>query len=229
MVVVETLGVGLGAGRVAELDVGELLSCLDHVVLMTKGVSEDDVAASIRELGRGVVALLALGDVRLDHVCVFADAQLLARLLGGVNEVEVIGGVLVMQRDEARLDGFGVGRAVIRACAGARATAIACTAGQRQRYYAATSKLDKLRTAEGVLGNALHDTHPFKLEPCSVPITAPAVFRKNSTDVQTRGDHVPIAHIADPSVNVKEMMIYAGLSPKSMSTSGASPQSFSSR
>ena len=45
-----------------------------------------------------------LGDVGLQHVRVLADAQLLARLLGSVDEVEVICGVLVMQRNEARRD-----------------------------------------------------------------------------------------------------------------------------
>ena len=66
VVVGQTLGVGLGAGGVAELHIGEFLGSLDHVVLMAEGVGEDDVAAGVSQLGSGVVAVLALGNVGLD-------------------------------------------------------------------------------------------------------------------------------------------------------------------
>ena len=49
MVVAQTLGVCLGAGGVAELHVGEFLGGLDHVVLVTKGVGKDDVAAGVSQ------------------------------------------------------------------------------------------------------------------------------------------------------------------------------------
>ena len=52
VVVGETLGVGLGAGGVAELHVGVLLGGLDHVVLMAEGVGEDDVAAFVQPARR---------------------------------------------------------------------------------------------------------------------------------------------------------------------------------
>ena len=103
MVVVQALGVSLGARGVAELDILKLLGGLDDIVLVAKGVGKDDLAASISELGGGVVALLALGDVGLDHVVAIGDAQVGAGLLGGVDEVEVVGGVLIMQADKADL------------------------------------------------------------------------------------------------------------------------------
>ena len=99
-------GVRLGAGGVAELDLGELLGSLQQEGLVTEGVSENKVAAFIDELGGGVIALLALGNTSLEQVL---NTQLLAGFLGGVDEVEVIGRVLVVQEDEAGLDGLGLG------------------------------------------------------------------------------------------------------------------------
>ena len=63
VVVGQALGVGLGAGGVAELHVREFLSSLDDVILVAEGIGEDDVAAGIGQLSSGIVALLALGDV----------------------------------------------------------------------------------------------------------------------------------------------------------------------
>ena len=116
MVVGQTLGVGLGAGGVAELNLGEFLGGLDHVVLMTEGVGEDDVAAGISQLGSSVVALLAFGDVRLENIL---NAQILAGFLGSVDEVQVIGGLLLGGRLSGRSlgsrslggGGFGLGSA----------------------------------------------------------------------------------------------------------------------
>ena len=101
VVVVQTLGVGLGAGGVAELHVGELLGSLDHVVLVAEGIGEDDVAAVVSQFGSGIIAFLPLGDVGLDDGL---NAQLLAGSLGGVDEVQVVGGVLIMENDEANLE-----------------------------------------------------------------------------------------------------------------------------
>ena len=102
--VVEALGVRPGAGGVAELDVGELAGGLDHEVLVAEAVGEDDVAAVVGELSGGVVALLALGDVGAQDVLILGQAQGLAGGLGGVDEVEVVGGVLIVQEDETDLD-----------------------------------------------------------------------------------------------------------------------------
>ena len=82
-----------------------------------------------------------------------------------------------MQRDEARLDGCSARGAVACAGIGAGAAATAAgTTGKDKCYGTATSQLDKLTAAEGVLVEALHDTHPFALEPCSVPDTHDAVM-----------------------------------------------------
>ena len=105
VVVAELLGVRLGAGGVAELHVLELLGGLDHEVLVAEAVGEDDVAAGVHKLGSGVVALLALGDIGLDDVLIIAQAGVLAGGLGGVDEVLVIRGVLIVQADEADLHG----------------------------------------------------------------------------------------------------------------------------
>ena len=120
VVVAELLGVRLGAGGVAELHVLELLGGLDHEVLVAEAVGEDDVAAGVHELGRGVVALLALGDVGLNDVLILAQAGVLAGSLRGVDEVLVVGGVLVMQADKADLDALGFVAVLSLAAAGAQ-------------------------------------------------------------------------------------------------------------
>ena len=106
VVVAQALGVGAGAGGVAELDLGALLGGLDHVVLMAEGIREHDVAAGVHQVQGGLVALLALGDVGLQNGL---DAQLLAGFGGRVDEVEVVGGVLVVQEDEADFRGLALG------------------------------------------------------------------------------------------------------------------------
>ena len=110
VVIAQALGVSLGAGGVAELHIGELLGSLDHVVLVTEGVGKDDVAAVIGQLSSLVVALLTLGNVGDDRVL---HAQLFAGFLSGVDEVQVIGGVLIMEHDEADLKvGSGLGGSI---------------------------------------------------------------------------------------------------------------------
>ena len=103
VVVGQVLGVSLGAGGMAELNLGELQGSLDHVGLVAEGVSEDDIAAVVSQLAGGVIALLAFGDVGLHDV---SDAQLVASFLGSVDEVQVVGGVFIVQEDEADLDVF---------------------------------------------------------------------------------------------------------------------------
>ena len=104
VVVGEALGVSLRAGGVAELDLGELARGLDHEVLVAEAVGKDYIAAAVGEVGGGVIALLALGDVRAQLVLLLSQAQSLNGSLGGVYEVEVVGGVLVVQEDESDLD-----------------------------------------------------------------------------------------------------------------------------
>ena len=104
MVVIELLGVSKSAGGVAELDILELLGCLDHELLMTEAVGENNVAAFVNELCRCLVAGLILGDIVLENVLALAEAEVLAGFLCRVHEVEVIGGVLVMQENKSDLD-----------------------------------------------------------------------------------------------------------------------------
>ena len=103
MVVAQALGVCLRTGGVAELNIGELLGSLDHVVLMTEGIGKNDVAAGVCQLAGGIVALLALGDVGAEQVLIFGQAQGSNGFLSAVHEVQVISGVFVMQEDEAQL------------------------------------------------------------------------------------------------------------------------------
>ena len=107
VVVGKVLGVRLRAGGVAELDIREFLCSLDHVVLMTEGVGEDDVAAGVSQIRSGVVAFLTFGNVRLDDVF---HAQSLGSFLRAVDEVQVVGGVFIMEHDEANLEVGGSGR-----------------------------------------------------------------------------------------------------------------------
>ena len=108
VIVCKAFGVCLSAGSMAELYIGELLGGLDHVVFMTEAVSEDDVAASVSKLSSGIVALLALGNVGLDHIVGFGNAQGSASFLSGIDEVKVIGGVFIVKHDETDLDGGGL-------------------------------------------------------------------------------------------------------------------------
>ena len=102
VVVVETGAVGLIAGAGGKLYLGVLLSGLEHVVLMTVAVGENDRAARVGKLARGVICLGILGDTGLDEGF---RAGGLAGGLERVYEVEVIGGVLVVEADKTDLDG----------------------------------------------------------------------------------------------------------------------------
>ena len=99
--IVQILCMRLGSGCVAELYLRILLGCLDHVILMSEAVCEDEVAACVRQLACCLVALLTLRNIGLGHVL---DAQLLASLFCGVHEVQVICGILIVQEDKTYLD-----------------------------------------------------------------------------------------------------------------------------
>ena len=100
VVVGQVLGVRLRASRMAELDFRELQRSLNHVGFMTERVRKNDVAACVRQFSSCVVAFLTFGDVGLGFV---GDAQLLAGSLRRGDEVQVVGGVFVVQEDEADL------------------------------------------------------------------------------------------------------------------------------
>ncbi len=104
VIVGDTGGVSQRAGGVAELNIGALLSSLQHEGLMAEGVGEDDVAAVIDQVHSGVVALLALGDVGLQDVVSLGQTQVGNSFHSTIDKVLVIGGVLIMQADETNLD-----------------------------------------------------------------------------------------------------------------------------
>ena len=103
----KTQGVRLRAGGMAELHFGILASSLNHVVLMAEAVGEDQLAARVGQLSRRFVALVGLGDVGLKHHLVVGQAKLLLNCLGSVHEVLVVGGVFVVQENEADLEVCG--------------------------------------------------------------------------------------------------------------------------
>ena len=100
MVVGKLLGVSERAGGVAELNIGELFCRLNDKRLMAEAVGEDDVAAVFGKLCSCVVALLIFGDVLLEYIL---DAEVLACSLCRIHEVEVVGGVLIVQEYESDL------------------------------------------------------------------------------------------------------------------------------
>ena len=72
---------------------------------MAKAVGEHDVAAAVSQVGSLLVAILGFLNAGDDEeVLVLHHAQSGAGFAGSVDEVEVIGGVFVMQGDEADLD-----------------------------------------------------------------------------------------------------------------------------
>ena len=84
----------------AELNLGMLSSSLGEIALMTKRVSKDDGAAAVNEVESSLFAFVGLGDVLLLDVL---NAELVACGLGSLDEVLVVGGVLIVKVDEADL------------------------------------------------------------------------------------------------------------------------------
>ena len=104
MVVVKSFGMCAGTGGMAELNVRVLLSGFDHVVLMSEAVGKDDRATLLNKVNGCFKALLVLGDVGLEDELGLFEAESLTGLVGGIDEVEVIGRVFIMQEDEADLE-----------------------------------------------------------------------------------------------------------------------------
>ena len=128
MEVVKAFRVGLCSCGVAELHIREFLRSFDHVVLMSEGIREDRLAAGIRQLARRVIALLAFRDVLLDDIL---HAELLARLCGAVDEVQVVGGILIVKGDESDLE---ILCGIIRGNCGNRSADKACCHSQTYQY-----------------------------------------------------------------------------------------------
>ena len=104
MEVLNALGVRHGAGGVAELHVRALLGGLQNVGLMAEGVGEDEVAAFVDQVERSFVALVGLRNVALDDDLVLGETQGRNGLVDAVDEVQVVGGILVVQQDDTQLD-----------------------------------------------------------------------------------------------------------------------------
>ena len=107
--VAQTFGVGLHTGAGNKLHFRELLGGGESEGLMAEAVGDDEIAAGVNQLGGGVIAGLGLGDVRLHHDLIVGKAELSGSGFRGVDEVEVVGGVFIVQEDESNLDVFGIG------------------------------------------------------------------------------------------------------------------------
>ena len=101
MIVIELLGVSHGTGCVRELNLGVRLGGLDHVGLVTEGISEYKTAALVNQVESSLFTSVGLVDVGLEDALY---TEVCTSSLGSVDEVEVIGGVLIMQEDETRLE-----------------------------------------------------------------------------------------------------------------------------
>ena len=106
MEVVQLLSVSHGAGRVAEVHVGQFLGSLQHEGLMTEAVGENDLAAFIGQVQSGFIAVIGFGNVALDDHLVIRQSQSSGGILHAVDEVQVVGGIFVVQQDDTQLDVF---------------------------------------------------------------------------------------------------------------------------
>jgi hypothetical protein len=89
---------------VAELNVGELLGSLEQVGLVTKAVSEDNIAALVNQVCSSLVASVGLGNVLLVDNLRLGKAELLCSALNSLDKVEVVGGCFVVKQDNAKLE-----------------------------------------------------------------------------------------------------------------------------
>ena len=101
MEVGNTLGVRGGTGCMAELNLGVLSCCLENEGLMAEGVCEDDVAAAVNQVKRCFIALVGLGNIGLENNLIITKTEGSLCLSCGINEVQVVGGVFVVQKDKA--------------------------------------------------------------------------------------------------------------------------------
>ncbi len=108
--VINTVGKCGVTGAGGELNFGEFLGSLKNIGLVTVAVGENYIAACLGKLSSCVVSSLALFDVGLDLVL---NAGSLAGSLECVDEVCVVGGVLVVQADEADLDLCGIAALIV--------------------------------------------------------------------------------------------------------------------
>ena len=105
--VVEVVAAGDGSkvtGHGNKVDIGVLLSLLDHVGLVAVGVGDDQVAALTDQVLCCIGGLAALGDLVLPDDLVVAHAQLGSGLLDAVDMCGAVALGLIAQDDDADLD-----------------------------------------------------------------------------------------------------------------------------
>ena len=103
MIIVKSFGMRLGSGCMAELYFRELLSGLDHEILVAEAVREYDAAARVRHVSCLVIALLSFRNIGLQNDLILRHAEIRRCFLRRVDKIQVIGGVLVMKENESNL------------------------------------------------------------------------------------------------------------------------------
>ncbi|MPM21169.1 hypothetical protein SDC9_67612 [bioreactor metagenome] len=117
-------GSGVGAGGVGKVDVGIFRCGLHEIRLVAEGVCKDDVAALLRQVDRGVVALLVFGNGIFEDQVFTGNTQRFAGCLDALHVGEGVALVFVADQNRADLEIAGGGVA-----AGSRTLGSARVAG----------------------------------------------------------------------------------------------------
>ena len=91
MIIVQTFCMCLCSGRMTELHFRILFGCLNHVILMTKGICKDNSTSGIHHLFSRIKTFLAFRDIGLDNIILLADAEFFTGFFSAIDEVQVIG------------------------------------------------------------------------------------------------------------------------------------------
>ena len=102
--VVQTLGMSLGSGCMAELYFRILFCSLDHIILMSKAVCKNEITSCICKLAGCIVALLSFRNIGFCHIL---NTHFLTSSFCCVHEVQVISRVLIMQENETSFQSSG--------------------------------------------------------------------------------------------------------------------------
>ena len=101
--VVLVLCVSGRTGCMAELNIREFFCNRKQEGLMSEGICENHVAALVNQVACSLCALLGFGNVSLEDDLIIRHAKCLLCFLNAVDEVQVVGGVFVVQKDDAEL------------------------------------------------------------------------------------------------------------------------------
>ena len=104
MIILKTLCMCLCTRSVAELNLGELLGSLYHIRLMTERIGEDNLATFVYEVAGGFIAFVALGDASFENNLRILETELLLSIFYCIDEVEVVGGILIVEKDDTELE-----------------------------------------------------------------------------------------------------------------------------